>query len=81
MTSVTIDPELATKLLSNGGKVLLTDASGKELGHFVALDYQEKPDRPADWMYQEPTIEEFRAAIANSKRWYTTEEVLKLLEE
>ncbi len=77
MVSVMIDPELAAKLLSNGGKVLLTDSSGKALGHFVALDHQE---RPADWMYREPTLEEFRAALADPKR-YTTEEVMKLLED
>ena len=77
MVSVMIDPELVTKLLSNGGKVLLTDSSGKALGHFVALDHQ---DKPIDWMYQEPTLEEFRAAIARGGR-HTTEEILKLLEE
>lgn len=78
MTTVMIDPQLAAKLTSNGGKVLLTDSSGKALGHFVALD------RPAlnapDWMCREPTLEEFRAALADPKR-YTTEEVMKLLED
>ena len=77
MVSVMIGPELVTKLLSNGGKVLLTDSSGKALGHFVALDHQ---DKPADWMYREPTLEEFRAAIRRGGR-HTTEEILKLLEE
>ena len=77
MVSVMIDPELVTKLLSNGGKVLLTDSSGKSLGHFVALDRQ---DKPADWMYREPTLEEFRRSIARGGR-HSTEEILKLLEE
>ena len=76
MAPVMIDPELVTKLLSNGGKVLLTDSSGKALGHFVALDPQ---DQPTDW-YKEPTLEEFRQALRSGRR-YTTEEVLKLLEE
>ena len=35
--------------------------------------------RRDEWLA--PTLEEFRASIANSRRWYTTEEVLKLLEE
>ena len=77
MVSVMIDPELVTKLLSNGGKVLLTDSSGKALGHFVALDHR---DKPTDWMYREPTLEEFRQALRSGRR-YTTEEVMKLLED
>jgi hypothetical protein len=81
MTPVTIDAELLAKLTSNGGRAPLADSTDKVVGYFVSADQTEQPaDRPDDWMYREPTLEEFRQSLANSKRWYTTEDVLKLLE-
>jgi hypothetical protein len=82
MTPVTIDAELVAKLTSNGGRVPLTGPDGKLVGYFVSADADEQPKgRPPGWMHREPTLEEFRQSLANSKRWYTTEDVLKLLEE
>lgn len=81
MTPVTIDAELVAKLTSNGGRVPLADPDGKVVGYFVATDPATPPaDRPADWMYREPTLEEFRRSIARGGH-HTMEEVLKLVEE
>ncbi len=81
MAPVTIDPELVAKLTANGGLVPLTDASGTPVGYFLSPEeYARMKKACNDWMYQEPTLEEFRRALADPKR-YTTEEVMKLLED
>ena len=65
MTPVTIDAELVAKLTSNGGRVPLADSDGKVIGYFTAAGaVAESTERPADWMYREPTLEEFRPQVA-----------------
>jgi hypothetical protein len=85
MSTVVIEPELAAQLTGNGDEVSLADRDGKLLGHLVKPeDYEAfKAWRQAalDRLYKEPTLEEFRQSLANNKRWYTTEEIFKLLEE
>jgi hypothetical protein len=81
MDPVAIEPELAAKLTNDGGHVPLTDREGKPLGYFLSqAEYERMKKAFEEQMYQEPTLEEFRRSLANPKR-YTTEDVLKLLEE
>ena len=84
MSIITVEPELAAQLTSNGKDVSLADRDGKLLGHVVSpKDYEafQAWRKATAWMYEEPTAEEMRRSLADSKRWYTTEDVLKLLEE
>ncbi len=80
MSPVAIEPELIAKITSNGGHVPLTDASGKPVGYFLSPEeYARMKKAFNDGMYQEPTLEEFRRALADPRR-HTMEEVFKLLE-
>lgn len=80
MAPVTIEPELLAKLTSNGGKVPLTDVAGKTVGYFVSLDRLTVLEKALDaQLYDEPTAEEIRRALANPKR-HSMEEVMKLVE-
>jgi hypothetical protein len=80
MSPVTLDAELIAKLTSNGGKVPLADRDGKPLGYFLPqVEYERMQKAFEEHMYQEPTLEEFRRALANPRR-HTMEEVFKLLE-
>lgn len=80
MTSVMIDPELATKLRSNGGKVLLADQTGDAVGFFVSSERLALFEKALDaYLYDEPTAEDIRRALADPRR-HTMEEVMKLVE-
>lgn len=80
MTPVTIDAELVAKLTSNGGRVPLADPDGNAVGVYLSAERLALLEKAFDaGLYGEPTLEEFRRALANPKR-HTMEEVFKLLE-
>jgi hypothetical protein len=80
MHPVAIEPELAAKLTNDGGHVPLTDRDGKTIGYFLSqVEYERMKKAFEEQMYQEPTLEEFRRALANPRR-HTMEEAFKLLE-
>lgn len=80
MSPVAIEPELIAKFASNGGHVPLTDANGKPVGYFLSPDHYESMRQAVlDNLSREPTLEEFRRALADPRR-HTMEEVFKLLE-
>lgn len=80
MTPVTIDAELVAKLTSNGGRVPMADPNGKTVGFFVSPDRLAILEKALDaQLYDEPTAEDIRRALADPKR-YSMEEVMKLVE-
>lgn len=84
MSAIILSAEQAAQLAANGTDAPATDAAGNLLAHLVKPDEFARFEawrKATSWMYEEPTLEEFRRSLANCKRWYTTEDVLKLLEE
>lgn len=80
MSPVALNAELTAKLTSNGGRVPLTGPDGKLLGYFVSQEEYESMRRAVmESLSREPTLEEFRRALADPRR-HTMEEVFKLLE-
>lgn len=83
MSAIVLSAEQAAQLAANGTDAPATDAAGNLLAHLVKPDefarFEAWRKRTA-WMYEEPTEEELRRSYASGRR-YTTEDVLKLLEE
>jgi len=83
MSAIILNDEQAAQLAANGTDAPATDAAGNVLAHLIKPEEFARFEawrKSKAWMYEEPTEEELRRSFA-SKRWYTTEDVLKLLEE
>jgi hypothetical protein len=80
MTPIPLDPELVSKLTSNGGQVPLTDTNGQPVGYFVSSEvYAVMRKAMHDQALAEITDEEVQRAFATPKR-HTMDDVFKLLE-
>lgn len=81
MNPVSLDPELVTKLTSNGGQVTLTDVHGNAVGYFLTPARFEVMQKALyDQAFAELSDEEARRVLTDPRR-HSMEEVLKLVEE
>lgn len=84
MAVIIFEPEQAAQVNGTGEAVAVTDRDGKLPGHLIRPEEYEafKAWRQAalDRLHKEPTVEEMRAALSNPRR-YSTEDILRLVEE